>query len=578
MTVSTSVYKAGPYAGSGTTGPFTVNFRFLANSHLRVIKTSTTGSEATLTLGVDYSVTGAGGASGTVTLTSPLLTGEKLTIVRNVPLTQETDYVVDDSFPAESHEQALDKLTMIAQQLAEEVDRAVKVLPSSTDDPDALIASVKTSEQNAAASAASAAASYDEFDDRYLGSKTSNPTVDNDGNALQVGAEYWNSVSNERRTWTGSAWVSSITVVPDGSVTTAKLAPVIAPVVSSLNGGQLAGMRNKIINGKMDISQRGTTFPAIVAGASAVYTLDRYSWTSGGEAVVTITQQTFGADVPNGNEFQNSLRVEVTTADTSIAAGDFCTINQVIEGYNARDLIGRTFTLSFWVRSSKTGTHCVSFRNHGADRSYVVEYTITTANAWEFKSVTVNGGLITAGNWGWSDGGGLFVRFSLAAGSTYQTTANAWQTGNFIATANQVNCVDTVGNIFAITGVQLEVGSVATPFEHRPFGMELGLCQYYLRPIGPCIGIVYSTTQATMYSYGAQMRTVSAILRPVGATLFLTGATGNNLVVNSITGPDGNPSRGGLVRFTATVSSGLVPGNVTTLSAGTESHFFFADL
>jgi len=146
MTVSTSVYKAGPYAGSGTTGPFTVTFRFLANSHLRVIKTSTTGSETTLNLGVDYSVTGAGGASGTVTLTSPLLTGEKLTIVRNVPLTQETDYVFDDSFPAESHEQALDKLTMITQQLAEEVDRAVKVLPSSTDDPDALIASIKTSE------------------------------------------------------------------------------------------------------------------------------------------------------------------------------------------------------------------------------------------------------------------------------------------------------------------------------------------------------------------------------------------------------------------------------------------------
>lgn len=224
MTVSTSVYKAGPYAGSGTTGPFTVTFRFLANSHLRVIKTSTTGSETTLNLGVDYSVTGAGGASGTVTLTSPLLVGEKLTIVRNVPLTQETDYVNDDSFPAESHEQALDKLTMITQQLAEEVDRAVKVLPSSTDDPDALIDSIRTSEQNAAASAAAAAASYDLFDDRYLGSKTSNPTLDNDGNPLQVGAEYWNSVSNERRTWTGSAWVSSVTVVPDASVTTAKLA------------------------------------------------------------------------------------------------------------------------------------------------------------------------------------------------------------------------------------------------------------------------------------------------------------------------------------------------------------------
>ena len=270
MTVSTSVYKAGPYAGSGTTGPFTVNFRFLANSHLRVIKTSTTGSEATLTLGVDYSVTGAGGASGTVTLTSPLLTGEKLTIVRNVPLTQETDYVVDDSFPAESHEQALDKLTMIAQQLAEEVDRAVKVLPSSTDDPDALIASVKTSEQNAAASAASAAASYDEFDDRYLGAKTSNPTVDNDGNALQVGAEYWNSVSNERRTWTGSEWVSSITVVPDGSVTTAKLAD---GVLSADVAGRAKMADNFVTLAKLDSTARQLDTTRIDVASAAIVNL-----------------------------------------------------------------------------------------------------------------------------------------------------------------------------------------------------------------------------------------------------------------------------------------------------------------
>lgn len=510
MTVSTSVYKAGPYAGSGTTGPFTVNFRFLANSHLRVIKTSTTGSEATLTLGVDYSVIGAGGASGTVTLTSPLLTGEKLTIVRNVPLTQETDYVFDDSFPAESHEQALDKLTMIAQQLAEEVDRAVKVLPSSTDDPDALIASVRTSEQNAAASAASAAASYDLFDDRYLGSKTSDPTVDNDGNALQVGAEYWNSVSNERRTWTGSAWVSSITVVPDASVTTAKLAPVIAPGVSSLNGSQLAGMRNKLINGKMDISQRGASFPAAAFGA---YTLDRFAYLGAAtSAVVTFSQQ---SDVPSSNEFQNSLRVAVTTADTSIAAGDVAYVTQPVEGFNARDLIGRTFTLSFWVRSSKTGTHCVSFRNGAPDRTFIAEYTVSAANTWEYKSVTVSGGLITAGTWNWTNGVGLYVGWALAAGTTFQTTAGAWQTGTFLATSNQVNCLDSTSNIFAITGVQLEPGSVATPFEHRPFGAELALCQRYYEQSYESGAVGTATSVGALQNYNASGSVNTAALQVI---------------------------------------------------------------
>lgn len=248
-----------------------------------------------------------------------------------------------------------------------------------------------------------------------------------------------------------------------------------APVVPGLNGGQLAGMRNKIINGKMEIAQRGTSFAAIASGA---YSLDRWWIGNTSSAVATVSQQ---SDVPSSNEFQSSLRVAITTADTSIAAGDIFGVVQTIEGYNVRDLIGKTFTVSFWVRSSKTGIHCLALRNaNGTDRSYILEYTISAANTWEYKSVVVSGGLITAGSgWNWTNGGGLQAYFVLACGTTFQTTAGAWQTGNFFATSNQVNCLDSNTNIFAITGVQLEVGSVATPFEHRPIGAELALCQRY---------------------------------------------------------------------------------------------------
>lgn len=288
--------------------------------------------------------------------------------------------------------------------------------------------------------------------------------------------------------------------------------------IASMNGGQLAGLRNKIINGKMEIAQRGPSFPAIL---NALYSLDRWRTSFVTSAVMTVSQQ---SDVPSGNEFQASIRATITTADASIAAGDFALIDQSIEGYNVRDLIGRNFTLSFLVRSSKTGVHCVALRNGGGDRSYVAEYTINTANTWEQKSITVNGGVPTAGTWDWTTGAGLLVRFTLAAGSTFHTTANAWQTGSFLATSSQVNCLDTVGNIFAITGVQLEVGSVATPFEHRPFGMELALCQrYYTRQTPTAadqtlgVGHNTSTTAAVATAtFPVQMRSAPTALEQSG--------------------------------------------------------------
>lgn len=311
--------------------------------------------------------------------------------------------------------------------------------------------------------------------------------------------------------------------IADENVTAAKLAGQSVIPTKLANSGYELGMRNRIINGKMEIAQRGTTFAAIVDNT---YCLDRWVLNESSAAVLTASQQ---ADAPAG--FRNSLRLAVTTADASIAAGDNCSIGQRIEGFNINDLIGRDFTLSFWVRSAKTGTHCVAFRN-STDRSYIAEYSIAAANTWEFKTITVAGGLITAGTWDFTNGIGLAVRWVLASGSTFQTTANAWQTGSFIATSNQVNCLDTIGNVFAITGVQLEPGAVATPFEHRPYGTELALCQrYFIRPVETPFFQFYGATG----SNGYVLYTLSVTMRATPSTVTVSWSGGTNATAGTIT-------------------------------------------
>lgn len=303
---------------------------------------------------------------------------------------------------------------------------------------------------------------------------------------------------------------------------------------------------SKIINGAMEISQRGTSFAAVANGA---YTLDRWRVDYVTSAVATITQQ---ADAPADNEFQYSLRAAITTADTSIASGDFFTIRQPIEGFNARDFIGRPFTLIFRVRSSKTGTHCVALQNSGADRSYVAEFTVSAANTWESKSITVPAGLITAGGtWDWTNGTGLQAIFTLAAGTTFHTTAGAWQTGNFLSTAAQVNCLDSNTNIFAVTGVDIKVGAVATDFEHRPIGAELALCQRYFfktysQDVSP--GSVSAGTAPTRLLDGAQNYASIQVFFPVSMR-----ATPTVVVYNPATGATAS-MRGDAANYAATIT------------------------
>jgi len=248
-----------------------------------------------------------------------------------------------------------------------------------------------------------------------------------------------------------------------------------------LNIDDLYGFRNRIINGAMDIDQRN-------AGASTTpvdaYTLDRWEVREDTDGAVTCQQVT---DAPVN--FRNSMRITVTSTDSSLTGTQRLFVRQPIEGNNVEDLNwgtanARPISLSFWVKSSVTGTYGVSFGNSGNSRNYVTTYTINVANTWEYKTLTIPGD--TSGTWLTDNGMGLGLFFALAMGPDYSTsTVNAWQAGIRFSASGATSLIATSGATWQVTGVQVEVGSVPTPFERRPIGLELALCQRYYEVI-PC--------------------------------------------------------------------------------------------
>jgi len=271
--------------------------------------------------------------------------------------------------------------------------------------------------------------------------------------------------------------------IGDNTAITGTLSSTSTATLSGLaypsDGGLWTG-RNLIINSEMKVSQRGTSFAPLT---NDIYSLDRWQYYTAGAGVITGSQAT---DTPNGN-FKNSLKADVTTADASVAAGDLSTFLQKIEGLDCSALgwgtaQAKSITVSFWVKSPKTGTHSIALRNSAQDRSYVAEYTIDSADTWEQQSITVAGD--TSGTWLTTNGVGLQWNVLLMAGTTFTTTAGSWGAGNYYGSGNQVNCLDSTSNDFYFTGVQLEVGSAATPFEHEMYGTTLQKClRYYQKPV-----------------------------------------------------------------------------------------------
>ena len=234
-----------------------------------------------------------------------------------------------------------------------------------------------------------------------------------------------------------------------------------------------SGRKNIIINGAMNIHQRGGT------STGEGYGLDRWHIWSNPTGKHTVSRDT---EAPVG--FKYSMKWTSASAYTP-TSGQYFYTGQKIEGHNWDKLEygtanAKTITISFWARSSITGTWSGIVKNNAQNRTYPWEYTISLADTWEYKTVTVPG--CTDGTWLSGTSAGAWIYFcigSTTSGTTYLGSANSWQNTNLIGTTGSNSLVNTNGATLYITGVQLEEGSIATEFEHRSYSEELALCQRY---------------------------------------------------------------------------------------------------
>ena len=294
------------------------------------------------------------------------------------------------------------------------------------------------------------------------------------------------------------------------------------------------GFKNRIINGAMVIDQRNAG-ASVTPTTDLTYTLDRYLTRFSAASKYSVQQNAGAITPPTG--FTNYLGVTSLSA-YSISASDYFGISQRVEGFNVSDLgwgtaSAQSVTLSFWVRSSLTGTFGVAFVNSATSRAYPATYTISTANTWEQKTVTIAGD--TSGTWVTDNGIGVQITWGLGYGTSNSTTANAWNAGTGFMATGATSVVGTNGATFYITGVQLEKGSTATSFDYRPYGTELQLCQRYYEKIGfgdsnsryPTVSAVAtSASQSTFMSvaFAVPKRAIPTLTKGAASTSNCTDA------------------------------------------------------
>jgi len=320
----------------------------------------------------------------------------------------------------------------------------------------------------------------------------------------------------------------------------------------------LYGFKNRIYNGQMVFDQRnaGASFTPL----TQTYGLDRWMYSLSQASKLTGQQST---TAPSGFKYSNLI---TSSSAYTVGASEVFLLRQKVEGYNIADLgwgaVGaQAVTLSFWVRSSLTGTFGGAVRNENQDRSFPFSYTISTANTFEYKTVAVAGD--TSGTWVTNNGVGIELNFSVGSGSTVSNTAGSWYAGSFASATGATSVVGTNGATWYVTGVQLEVGSTATSFDYRPYGTELALCQRYFQKVADGTSnnasyVAIATTESTtalfgMISFQVPMRTAPSLA--LTATSFR--ANMGTVNANSTTAPTLNQTSTLSTRFDQAGYTGL---------------------
>ena len=290
-------------------------------------------------------------------------------------------------------------------------------------------------------------------------------------------------------------------------------------VDTAINAANITNPKNSVINGAMQIAQRGTS---TASASSGTFITDRFTWQQSGAGAVTVSQSTTTGGASTAG-LKNSARIDVVTADTSIGASDIYFIGYAMEGYDAYKFRDNTFTLSFWVRAPGPNTvYSIAFRDPTLTYSYVTTFTVIANDTWERKSITVTGGLPSTQfpTSGFTNGVGVYISWCLAAGSNYNTSILAnFATGGankIKANTQTTNVLSSTSNNFYITGVQMELGDTASNFEFNSYGADLTLCQrYYIAQTKGEVGNRYAnilgTWNASSVSFPVQMRDIPTI-------------------------------------------------------------------